>query len=128
MTTTRPIVLADDEPQIRSLIKRLLSKQGFAVLEAEDGLDALAVIRELNGEVAMLVSDVRMPKLDGASLCRKVKQAFPWVPVVLMSGHADSGERNAGDAFFQKPLQFDLLSQRVLDLCHRTAQTATEVR
>ena len=59
-----PIVLADDDAQVRSIIQRLLSDQGFTVIEAEDGLSALAVIQRLNGMVALLVSDISMPNLE----------------------------------------------------------------
>lgn len=113
----KPIVLADDEAQIRSLLKCILSNKGFAVLEAKDGQDALTIIRELDGEISLLVSDIRMPNLDGASLCKKVKEVFPSIPVLLMSGIAEPEECSAGDAFLRKPFDLHLLPNVVADLC-----------
>jgi CheY-like chemotaxis protein len=86
-------------------------------MEAEDGLAALSVIRQLNGKVSLLISDVQMPNLDSASLCRQVKETFPSIPVLLISGYATADECHAGDAFLQKPIQFDHLSQTISDLC-----------
>ena len=122
--TKMPIVLADDEPYVRSLIKRILTSQGFfVVLEAQDGLDAFAIIQELNDKVSLLVTDVGMPRLDGASLCRKVKETFPSIPVLLMSGHPEP-EASGSDAFLRKPSQFHLLPSVVSDLCNETTKVA----
>ena len=62
--TEGPIVLADDEPQFRALLRFILSHNGFQVIEAEDGLEALLLVRQLSGKISLLVSDARMPKLD----------------------------------------------------------------
>lgn len=61
-------------------------KRGFAVVEAEDGCHALEVIRNLQGNVSLLLSDVEMPKLDGSSLSKAVKETYPSIIVLLMSG------------------------------------------
>lgn len=113
--TKMPIVVADDEPQIRNLNKRVLSNHGFSVFEAEDGVDAFAIIRELDGEISLLISDIDMPHLDGASLCRIVKDRYPPVPVLLMSGIPESDECNVGDVFLHKPSQMHRLSKVVSD-------------
>lgn len=80
------IVVADDQAQVRKVVKLLLSRHEFTVLEAEDGLDALASIRQLGGNISAFMSDISMPDLDGASLSGKIKETFPSIPIVLMSG------------------------------------------
>jgi len=101
-----PIVIADDHPQVRNLIKCMLSNHGFAVIEAEDGLDAFAVIRKLDGRVSALVSDICIPHFDGVALCRAVKETYPSIPIVLMPGNAEPGNSNTRDAFLRKPFVF----------------------
>jgi DNA-binding response OmpR family regulator len=113
-------VVADDEPQIRQLVKRILSDHGFSIFEAKDGMEAFAVIRELNGEISLLVTDTDMPYLGGTGLCRIVKERFPSVPVLLMSGLTDSDEYNVADVFLHKPSQLCLLSSVVADLCSKS--------
>ena len=121
--TKRPIVVADAEPQIRKLIKRVLTNQGFTVFEAEDGLEAFATICQLHGEISILISDIDMPYLDGASLCKKVKDRFPSVPVLLMSANPEP-RCNVGDVFLRKPSQMHLLSRVVADFCLESTQVA----
>jgi two-component system cell cycle sensor histidine kinase/response regulator CckA len=113
---TMPIVVADDEPQIRTFIKRILTDQGFSVLEAEDGVDAFGIIRELNGKVSLLISDIQMPYLGGASLCRMVKDRNPSLPVLLMSGTTELDEPSMRNVFLHKPSQMHLLPSVVADL------------
>jgi len=116
--TEGPIVLADDEPQVRALLRFILSHNAFQVLEAEDGLEALLLVRQLSGKISLFVSDARMPKLDGVTLCKQVKQQFPSIPVLLISGNAEACEWDAGDAFLRKPFHPDALVGVVRDLCN----------
>ena len=110
-----PILLVDDERQVRCLIKTILAGQGFEVVEAEDGLRAFSTLQEFKGELSLIVSDVRMPSLDGISLCKQVKKGFPHIPVLLCSGDALEA-CGVGDGFLQKPVQPDVLIRAVRDL------------
>jgi two-component system OmpR family response regulator len=93
----------DDETPVRRLIKILLVRQGFEVVEAEDGLSALSTLQERKGDLSLIVSDVRMPRLDGIALCQQVKEDFPHIPVLLISGNEPDACR-VGDRYLQKPL------------------------
>jgi CheY-like chemotaxis protein len=101
-----PAVVADDEPDVRSLVKTVLTSHGLTVLEAEDGQVALDIIRNLNGQVSLLVSDIRMPRLDGAKLTLAVKERYPSLPVLLISGDCDSDQSELGDTLLLKPVTF----------------------
>jgi CheY-like chemotaxis protein len=110
-----PILLVDDETQVRRLIKTILVQQGFEIVEAEDGLGAFSTIQELKGRLSLIVSDVRMPRLDGISLCKRVRKRFPHIPVLLYSGDAPEACQ-VGDRFLQKPVHPDVLICAVRDL------------
>lgn len=98
-----PILLVDDEPQVRAFVKAVLLRQGFRVVEADDGLAAFSLIQDFQGCFSLVVSDIGVPHLDGASLSRWVKEHFPSVPVLLLSGGADPHDYLEGSAFLPEP-------------------------
>ena len=65
------ILLVDDEPNLRQLLRHMLELGGFAVVEAEDGLDALGKLAEITPDIMVL--DVMMPNLDGVGLCKQLR-------------------------------------------------------
>jgi DNA-binding NtrC family response regulator len=99
------ILLVDDEPELRRTFRRSLSRAGFSVVEAADGLAALELARQ--GEFEVVVSDVCMPRMGGMELLDRLGREAPQLPVVLVSAFADPG--NALDrgafAFFEKPVR-----------------------
>ncbi len=80
----RRVVIADDEPSLRKVISSLLRREGYEVLEARDGEEALSL---LSGEVAVLISDLRMPKLDGMQLFRRAIAEYPDLKVILFTAY-----------------------------------------
>lgn len=80
------ILVVDDEPSIRRLAMRALLEEGFDVLGAGDGEQALEIVDA--GGVSVLVSDVVMPRLNGVQLMERLARSHPELPVVLMSGYA----------------------------------------
>src|SRR4051794_19564724 len=82
------ILVVDDEPDMRDILTRVLQKEGYFVLTAEDGEEALIVSRRFVGTIHILLSDVIMPKLDGLELRRHILAERPDTKVLLMS--ADS--------------------------------------
>jgi CheY-like chemotaxis protein len=98
-----PVLLVDDKPQVRSLIRAILSKHGFQVLEVGDGVSALSAVRAQNGAISIMVSDYDMPGIDGGILARRVKEQFPTIPILLVSSNADAFDCLFGDAFLAKP-------------------------
>jgi len=82
-------LVVDDEPVIRHLIMAVLRRDGFEAIEAENGVQALELLRKLCGAVEFLVSDIKMPIMDGIALACAVRAEFPAVPIILVSGYAD---------------------------------------
>ena len=83
------ILLVDDEVPLRRLIQRMLDDQGYHVLEASDGDEALRVAADYTGLIALLVTDVVMPGLDGFTLVERLPESHPETRVLFISGHAD---------------------------------------
>ena len=80
------ILLADDEPGIRSLAGQLLRSQGYTVLEASDGVEALVVAERHPGPIHLLLTDWSMPRLDGRGLIRGLINGRPETAVLVMTG------------------------------------------
>ena len=100
------VLVVDDEPAIREVITTLLEDEGYSVRHAKDGLEALDAI---NGDqIDLIVSDVVMPRLDGASLVRKLRRRGHLMPVVLMSAVCADVDL-PGVRFVPKPFEIDRL-------------------
>ena len=100
------VLLVDDEAALRVYVANVLRRGGFQVVEAGDGLDALAVLTAMRGCVDVLVTDVRMPRMTGIELVAAVKLEFPGIPVVFISGEQlrDALHNpDDGGVFLQKP-------------------------
>lgn len=83
---SRTVLVVDDEPMILHLVGWILRRNGYEVLEASDGEAGLERF-EANDDIALVLSDVVMPKLDGLDMVRELRQRKPAVPVVFMSGY-----------------------------------------
>ncbi len=108
------ILIVDDEPQIRSLVRVLLARMGFNSLEAGDGLEALELCNQQHQPVDVLITDVVMPKMDGVALAERVSQIYPGVRVIYMSGKCEvdtveRGVRERGFHFLRKPFKIEEL-------------------
>ena len=105
---TKPatVLVVDDEPAIREIVATLLEDEGYLVRHAKDGVEALSAIADDTFD--LVVSDVVMPRLDGASLVRKLRRRGHLMPVVLMSAvYADVDL--PGVRFVPKPFEIDRL-------------------
>ena len=80
------VLVVDDEAWVRAYVKTVLQRDGKQVLEAVDGVDALALLQRLNGAVDVLVTDVTMPRMTGTELVKAIKTDHPDLPVVYISG------------------------------------------
>jgi DNA-binding NtrC family response regulator len=88
-TAEREIVLVvDDEPTVRRLARRVLLEDGFEVIEAADGAEALELVDGSGDPLRVVVSDIVMPKLNGVQLLQRLSITHPELPVILMSGYA----------------------------------------
>jgi DNA-binding NtrC family response regulator len=87
------ILIAEDEDAVRSLIARALKQDGHDVITASDGAQALDVLLRERGAFELLLTDVRMPVMDGIALAHAVAREHPTVTILLMTGYADQRER-----------------------------------
>jgi CheY-like chemotaxis protein len=111
------VLIVDDEPVLRRLMRRALSGLGLEVMEAADGVEALELFR--THEFNAVVSDVRMPQMDGIALVEQLQRLAPDVPVVLVSGSDEVANRAGARAlgafdFLAKPFDLFDLGCRVL--------------
>ncbi|WP_305986682.1 response regulator [Roseibium sp. MMSF_3544] len=90
------ILLTEDDEAVRSFVKRALELDGHSVNVAEDGGEAVEVLAHEKGEFDLLVSDIKMPVMDGIALALHAARDFPDMPILLMTGFADQRERANG--------------------------------
>jgi len=81
------IVFVDDESAVRSYARIALTNAGFDVSAASDGEEALRLIKDRSGDIDLLVTDIRMPKMDGICLADAVEALYPQIPVLFISGY-----------------------------------------
>jgi CheY-like chemotaxis protein len=113
---TLRILVVDDEPIVRSWIARLLQEEGYAVEIATDGAQALRIARETRDDFDLVVTDVRMPQMDGWQLGRRVREQWPGLPVLYISGYDVHQSAPGPHAFLRKPFEADDLLRRVAEL------------
>jgi len=121
--TARPpgetILLVEDDPPIRRLIRRSLDGQGYQLLEACNGLEALGLLADHHGPIDLLVTDVVMPQMDGFTLGERLVESHPETRVLFLSGYADQSARvrhalkKVGSAFLLKPFTQSGLLQKI---------------
>src|SRR6476619_3534957 len=108
----RVILVVDDEPVIRSLVKGILNQEGFETIEAGDGIEGFHVVQEFGENITLLLTDVRMPRMDGISLAKSVRELFPLMPVLFISGYSEPiGRPLTSSAFLGKPFRTEALLQ-----------------
>ena len=109
------ILLVEDENAIRALAGRALRDHGYEVLEAADGLAALEVAAKHAGAIDLLLTDVRMPRLDGCELRKRLRDHRPRTKVLFMSGYTGI-KLEAGAPFLPKPFTPAILLHKVNEL------------
>jgi DNA-binding NtrC family response regulator len=105
-------LVVDDEAVVRRFIMAVLRSGGFQAMEAENGVQALELLRQLCGAVEFVVSDIKMPIMDGIALASSVTAEFPAIPIILVSGYADverAKHPGLNFEFVQKPFLPDTL-------------------
>lgn len=105
------VLVVDDEQMVRHLAMRILTAEGYAVLEARNGEEALTVLQNLVAPVRLVLTDVRMPVMDGRALGERLARSHPDLPVVYMSGHggAGAGQEPSLAPFLAKPFRPEAL-------------------
>ncbi|HTW64173.1 MAG TPA: response regulator [Bryobacteraceae bacterium] len=115
------ILVVEDEPGIRALVRKILRRQGYEVLEAANGEDALALCREHGPRVDLLITDVLMPQMGGRELVERLQTQGHGMKVLYVSGYTDdttiySADLPAGTAFLQKPFTLGSLLDKVKEV------------
>ena len=113
---TGTVLLVEDEPMVRTVAERALTRHGYQVLTATNGEEALEII-EQGDEIALLISDVVMPLMDGPTMVREARKTRPQLPILFMSGYAEEQLRKSIDianvAFLPKPFSVQELAEAV---------------
>jgi two-component system, cell cycle sensor histidine kinase and response regulator CckA len=121
LTGTGRVLLVEDEDGVRSFAVRALQRQGYEVIEAISGADALDVLAAAEGKVDLIVSDVIMPEMDGPTMYTEMLKTYPGLKIIFMSGYpSDAFERTldpkAEFAFLQKPVNLATLAAKVKEV------------
>ncbi|MER8483620.1 response regulator [Mesorhizobium sp. M1322] len=87
------LLIVEDEESVRTLAARALERAGHMIDIAADGAQGLALIRAARGGYDLVVSDIRMPEMDGIQMAKAAASLFPAVKILLMTGYADQRER-----------------------------------
>jgi CheY-like chemotaxis protein len=127
------ILLAEDETMVRNLIQLMLVKEGYVVLAASDGQEALEILEKFTDPIHLVLTDVRMPRVDGWALAELVRKQRPETKVIVVSAETATtiATENPADAFLRKPFIPPTLLQcihRVLNdgfqgVCEEVART-----
>ncbi len=118
---TQSVLVVDDEPMARTLLRLMLVRAGFQVTEAEDGYDALAKVERNKPDLVLL--DVMMPGIDGFAVCESIRNevATSQVPIIMLSAKTDltsisKGLRVGATKYLTKPISPDELTRHVRDV------------
>jgi len=109
------ILLVDDEVMVRNVARITLEADGYFILTAHDGEEALHISREFPGTIHALLSDVNMPKIDGSELRERILKERPGIKVLLMSGYGNA-EFPTFIPFLAKPFGPATLKERIRQL------------
>lgn len=126
------VLVVDDESRMRKLIKDFLVQKEFQVIEAEDGEKALEVYQEKQKEIGLILLDVMMPKLDGWSVLRQIRQESK-VPIIMLTARGEEQDELFGfelgvDEYISKPFSPKILVARVEAILNRTRGSKNEVK
>ena len=126
------VLIVDDELRMRKLIKDFLIASGFSILEAEDGEQALEVFEKEKNRINLILLDVMMPKLDGWSVLRQIRQESK-VPIIMLTARGEEQDELFGfelgvDEYISKPFSPKILVARVEAILKRTNQSQKEIK
>ena len=126
------ILVVDDESRMRKLLKDFLSAKGYQILEAEDGEKALEVFENNKNKISLILLDVMMPKLDGWSVLRQIRQESK-VPIIMLTARGEEQDELFGfelgvDEYISKPFSPKILVARVEAILKRTNKDEKEIK
>ncbi|MBS6280192.1 MAG: response regulator transcription factor [Lachnospiraceae bacterium] len=117
------ILVVDDESRMRKLVRDFLEREGYQVLEAGDGMEAMEIFYE-DKDIALIILDVMMPRMDGWQTCREIRETSE-VPVIMLTARSEERDELQGfslgiDEYISKPFSPKILVARVGALLRRT--------
>ena len=126
------ILIVDDESRMRKLLKDFLTVKGYQTLEAEDGEKAIEIYEENKNKIKLILLDVMMPKLDGWSVLRKIRQDSK-IPVIMLTARGEEQDELFGfelgvDEYISKPFSPKILVARVEVILKRTYGDIKEIK
>ena len=121
------ILVVDDESRMRKLVKDFLAREGYTVLEAGDGMEAMDVFYE-EKDIALVILDVMMPKMDGWQVCREIRESSK-VPIIMLTARSEERDDLQGfelgvDEYISKPFSPKILVARVNAILRRSLGNA----
>jgi two-component system, cell cycle sensor histidine kinase and response regulator CckA len=96
------VLVVDDEAALRAMFARALADVGYHVLEASDGVEALELLRQAGAQIRLIVTDIRMPRMDGYELAERIGASPHPVPMLFISANAQKGSHLPGPVL-EKP-------------------------
>lgn len=131
MDTT--ILVVDDEQRMRKLVKDFLKQKNYHIIEAEDGEKALHLFQENKNRISLILLDVMMPKLDGWSVLRQIRQINKTIPIIMLTARAEEQDELFGfelgvDEYITKPFSPKILVARVEVILKRANPTKKELK
>ena len=125
------VLIVDDESRMRKLIKDFLMQKNYKILEAGDGEEALKIFSENENKIKLILLDVMMPKLDGWSVLRQIRQTSK-VPIIMLTARGEEQDELFGfelgvDEYISKPFSPKILVARVEALLKRTKPEEKEI-
>lgn len=123
------ILVVDDESRMRKLVRDFLTKKGYSVIEAADGEEAVDRFFDTK-DIALIILDVMMPKMDGWQVCREIRQ-YSRVPIIMLTAKSDEKDELQGfdlgvDEYITKPFSPKILVARVEAILRRSNVLASE--
>ena len=120
------ILVVDDESRMRKLVKDFLTREGYKVLEAGDGMEAMDIFYENSNEIDLIILDIMMPKMDGWQVCREIRKISTQVPVIMLTARSSEQDELQGfelgvDEYISKPFSPKILVARVAAILRRTS-------
>ena len=127
------ILVVDDEERMRKLIKDFLTNKGYHILQAEDGEKALEIYQENKSKIMLVLLDVMMPKLDGWSVLRQIRQENKELPIIMLTARGEEQDELFGfelgvDEYISKPFSPKILVARVEAILKRTGKNEKEIK
>jgi CheY-like chemotaxis protein len=119
------IVIVEDEDAVRSVAARVLLNQGYTIIQARNGQEALALLQDLGETIDLILTDVVMPDMSGPALAEQLQQRWPGLKLLYMSGYAPGDKLQPGTnesaTFLQKPFSAESLTLKVREVLDHAA-------